>query len=246
MEELRLLDRAVLENAGWCDLVCRAHASPGRFHDAYWIDPGPVPPYHPRLITLAGPARVGEQQDAVRVLLEAAPGEAFAVKDSYRALDLAPAGFRRLFESEWIAWPSDRAPPDTAGPIRWAEVRDEAALARWEDAWRGAPPPAGLAGVRMFPAGLLREPDVVFLGGERGGRIVGTGVLHRSDGVVGLSNVTGDAGASLRACTAFSRRRFPGLHVVGYERGAELEAALAAGFTRLGPLAVWERNVSAP
>ena len=99
MEELRLLDRAVQENARWCDLVCRVHAAPGRFHEAYWIAAHPVPLYHPRMITLAGPERVREQQDAVCALVEAAPGERFAVKDSYRALDLAPAGFRRLFEA---------------------------------------------------------------------------------------------------------------------------------------------------
>jgi len=37
---------------------------------------------------------------------------------------------------------------------------------------------------------------------------------------------------------------FPSLPVVGYEHGADLDAALAAGFTNLGPLRVWLRSAA--
>lgn len=238
MPSADLLARAALENARWCDLVCRAHGAPGELHEAYWIDRHPVPPYHPRLVTLGGPERGAAHAGAARELLAPGAGPAFAVKDSFRALDLVPLGFRLLFEAEWILWPAERSAPDTAG-ARWAAAGDEERLAAWEAAWRG-PAPAALGGVRMFPADLLRVPDVVFFACERGGGAVATGALHRSDGVVGLSNVTGDAATALRAGVSAARERFPGLPVVGYEHGPELAAAIDAGFARLGPLAVWE------
>jgi hypothetical protein len=179
---------------------------------------------------------------AIGSLVATSSGEAFAVKDSFDALDGAALGLRLLFEAEWIVHAADRAAPVEEGPVCWVEVREPEALTSWEDAWRGTPPPAELAAVRLFPAQLLGDPDVVFLAGERDGRIVATGVLHRTEKVVGLSNVTGDLAGAFRACAAASSTRFPGLPVVGYERGPELEAALAAGFERLGGLAVWERR----
>ncbi len=241
MDTRWLVAEAAHENACWCDLVCRAHGRAGEFHASHWVAHGPVPPYHPRLVTLGGPERSDAHRAAIGTLVATSGGAALAVKDSFGVLDCAPLGMRLLFEAEWIVHAADRAAPAGEGPVRWREVRDEQALARWEDAWRGTPPPAELAAVRLFPAGLLGDPDVVFLAGERDGRIVGTGVLHRSGPAVGLSNVTGHSVAAFQGCCAASRARFPGLPVVGYERGAELEAALEAGFDRLGRLAVWGR-----
>jgi hypothetical protein len=43
---------------------------------------------------------------------------------------------------------------------------------------------------------------------------------------------------------ASAAARFPGLPLVGYERGADLAHALDAGFTTIGPLIVWQRPVS--
>lgn len=242
MRSLQLVRQAALENARWCDLVCRAHGLPVELGAAWWLARSAVPPHYPRFVSLGGPERAGEHRAAVRALVDAAPGEPFAAKDSFHALDLAPLGFSALFEAEWICALSGRAAPADAGPIRWSQVREEGALAAWEAACGGSPPPGGRAAARVFPAALLREPGLVFLAGEREGRIVGTGVLHRSEEVVGLSNVTGDAAAAFPACMAAAAELFPGLPVVGYEHGPELEAALAAGFTRLGPLTVWERR----
>jgi len=238
MSPAHLLARAALENARWCDLVCRAHGVPGELHEAYWIDRNPVPPYYPRLVTLGGPERAAEHVGAVRELLAPSSGRAFAIKDSFRALDLVPLGFRLLLEAEWFLWPAERAAPDTAA-VTWTVVDGEERLAAWEAAWRG-PTPAAPGDERMFPADLLRVPDLVFFACERATGIVATGVLHRSDDVVGLSNVTGDAAAALRVGVSAARQRFPGSPVVGYERGPELDAAVDAGFARLGPLAVWE------
>jgi hypothetical protein len=66
-------------------------------------------------------------------------------------------------------------------------------------------------------------------------------VLTHAAGVVGVTNVAGNVWPAVIASAA---ARFPGLPLVGYERGADLAHALDAGFTTIGPLIVWQRPVS--
>lgn len=73
------------------------------------------------------------------------------------------------------------------------------------------------------------------------GRIEVAAVLTQAAGVVGVSNVAGDVWPAVLASAA---ARFPGVPLVGYERGEDLAHALAAGFTAIGPLIVWQRPVS--
>ena len=40
---------------------------------------------------------------------------------------------------------------------------------------------------------------------------------------------------------AVAAQAYPGLDLVGYELGADLEAALSVGFAGIGPLRVWMR-----
>jgi hypothetical protein len=81
--------------------------------------------------------------------------------------------------------------------------------------------------------------------GRRGFRMVAGGMLYRSDGVVGLSNVVAeaaDAVAVWRSLILLSSQTFPRLPLVGYESGNELAAALDAGFEIGDPLRVWIRE----
>ena len=75
---------------------------------------------------------------------------------------------------------------------------------------------------------------------------MGLVVANRSDDgsgpVVGLSNLVlpeDDRDAYRAGAVAAVRSTFPDLAVVGYERGAELDAMVELGFERLGPLRVW-------
>ncbi len=69
-------------------------------------------------------------------------------------------------------------------------------------------------------------------------------LANRTDDVVGLSNVLVSAEDTVSfwaGCVATVHESFPGLPLVGYERGRELAVAQAVGFDLLQPLKVWLR-----
>lgn len=218
-----MLRAAARANAEWCDAFCRAHGIPGRFDDDAWSSPTRTPPLYPDAVTLAPGV------DAGALLARTDAGAGCSVKDSFADLDLAAAGFRPLFRASWIA----RAPLPRPPAAGWHQVTTPDGLAAWETAWGESPEPG------FFRPALLAEPAVAVLARDdlRAG-----GVANRSGGVVGLSNVfavDGDLAAAYEgAATAASQ----GLPVVGYERGAALAAARAAGFEPLGGLVVWVRS----
>jgi hypothetical protein len=79
-----LLHAAVLNNARWCDAVCRSHGYPGEFTGRLWTSVGHALPFYPNAITLSPDVTAAEataSQDRSRP---------FAVKDSFARLDLAP------------------------------------------------------------------------------------------------------------------------------------------------------------
>jgi hypothetical protein len=68
------------------------------------------------------------------------------------------------------------------------------------------------------------------------GEIVGGAIGNISGDVMGLSNVFG---VSFSAAADAVQSLNSGLPVVGYERGDDLVAARACGFTEVAPLRVW-------
>ncbi|MFD8022371.1 hypothetical protein ACFV6G_18315 [Streptomyces lavendulae] len=248
-----LLLAAARNNAEWVAAVCRD----GAFSGSVWSSARRTPPLYPDAVSLTPRASAAE---VVAGIDTGSPG--CSVKDSFAVLDLAPAGFEVLFEARWIHRPA--GPPAAvddvaAGAVRWSEVRTAAELEAWEAAWGGG------AGTGLFRAELLAR-DLVFLAGRSGGRIVAGAVASAGGGVVGVSNLftadtadtadaadaadgpdaaDGSAGSVAAVDAAWAAvlgavaARWPGLPVVGYEQGADLDAAVRAGFTPIGPLRVW-------
>src|SRR5690242_16933550 len=142
---------AARNNAEWCDAVARSSHARCRFEAEFWINPGEAPPFYPNVVTLTPTQRL----PAAIVQAEGA----FAVKDSFALLDLAPLGFAPLFEAMWI-WRDPRAVPKSDNAV-WRIVRDTASLTRWEAAWRGDEP-----ALDLFRPALLQEPDHAFIAGE--------------------------------------------------------------------------------
>jgi hypothetical protein len=247
--------------------VCQAHGGETEWGEGWWRNRLPSPPFYPNLVTLA-PGPIEAQVEAVRGLLEEGLPGGFGVKDSFGALDLAPLGFRVLFEADWLGRPAGLGGEDLPG-TGVVRVTSEAELAAWEAGWRGE-----AAGPRLFLPALLDDPEIVFFGVLHEGRVVAGMAGNRSGGerraardggeglvretkdpfgrretdaawqaaVAGVSNifVPVQGGEGYRAALlAAAERVFPGLPLVGYEHGLDLAEMLLLGFEGLGGLRVW-------
>ena len=216
-------------NARWCDLVLGSHGGKGVFAQDAWTSPTRTPPLFPDAVTLVPLPSVPD------LLSRIDSSAGCTIKDSFASLDLAPYGFRVLFDAQWIVSPA--SPAKAWGvPSDWTEFTDPDGLGLWEEAWSQDDGPRGL-----FLPGLLSEA-VVVLGRIANDRVLAGGIVNRSADAVGISNVFSEAGhgsetwSTLAQCAgAF----FPDLPLVGYERGAALADAQNSGFQTVGSLRVW-------
>jgi len=238
-----LLTAVVRNSVRWCDAVCRCHGCLGSLGDGHWACRGPVPPFHPDLVTLRAGISAADVAPAIAGLERPGASRPLSVKDSFATLDLTPYGFDVLFEATWIVrMPDARSPSASGCAEEWSAVADASALRAWQAAWRGDDPEGA---EDVFLPALLDDPRVTVLQA----RAVAAGAIaFVSDGVVGLSNVFAACGPSVdtwSSCIDVVTRRFPDTPVVGYERGRELACALGAGFAAVGPLRVWSRPAPA-
>jgi hypothetical protein len=204
-----MIDAAV-NNARWCDAVCRAQGIPTRFSDEVWVALRRSPPFYPDAVTLA-PAVTPDV-----VLRDVTTSAGCTVKDSFATLDLSSHGFRVLFDASWIR----RDPAPVAPGPTWPATAD---LGRWEVG-------------QVFRPALLDDPDIAFLSGAEGGVIAN--VTGPVVGVSNLF-ATGDVDAAWACAVRSIAGRHPGRPMVGYETGDDLAAAHRAGFRSTGPLRVW-------
>ncbi|GAA4555333.1 hypothetical protein ACFYN9_24550 [Streptomyces collinus] len=223
-----LVRAAARNNAEWCAVMGRAHGVASVFGGEAWAASRRTPVYYPDAVTLepgADPEALVARIDTV------VPGA--SVKDSFADLDLTGAGFRVLFEAEWIHRPA--GVPVTAPDLVWDAVRDPDALRDWARAWDD-----GGGNADLFRPGLLDDPETFVLAGRSAdGRVSVGAVAGRSSHVVGVSNVFGPPDAAWPLVLHAVGRLFPALPVVGYEQGDDLTAALRHGFEAVGPLRVW-------
>src|ERR1041384_6133598 len=88
---------------------------------------------------------------------------------------------------------------------------------------------AGHGGGDVFVPQLLADPRVAIRAGHAGGALVSGAIGSLGASVVGVSNVFTSAADLVKLWRDVPRAiayRFPGLPLVGYEAGADLEAAL--------------------
>ncbi|MFD8012633.1 hypothetical protein [Streptomyces sp. NPDC058955] len=229
MTDDELLTAAVRNNAEWCASMCRAHGLATTTGPRAWTSPRRTPLYYPDAVSLTGDATPA---DVVASIDLTVPGA--SVKDSHARLDLAPDGFRPLFDATWIG----RRAGSPADPgVAWTRATTPGALAAWADAWSGGDADEAA----LFRPALLDDPAVTVLAVPGpDGRILGGAVLSTAAGATGVSNLFAADGtdpALVRAAALAAAD--PALPVVGYESGDDLAVALAAGFRELGPLRVW-------
>src|SRR5215218_3871519 len=127
MSEPALVRTAARNNAEWCDAICRTYGIAGRFGADSWSSPTRTPQYYPDAVTLLPGVAVSQ------ILSGIDAGEGSSVKDSFADLDLAVAGFRPLFDAEWLhrAAGGSRA----VSGRRWSTVTTEQQLGEWESTW---------------------------------------------------------------------------------------------------------------
>jgi hypothetical protein len=244
---MSLLSAAIDNNATWCDAVCRALGCDTARLDGLWVNRSPAPPYYSNAVTL-GPFDTAVQLARLRSMLDSDLRRPWTIKDSMRRLDLTRLGFETLFDADWIGLDAERQvrTPDASAPA-WVAATQDADLAAWERAWRTANPDAASVGFApLFRPELLDDADIRFLAKERDGRIEAVVVANRSDDgtgpVVGMSNIVfiaGDPATAGSEAVAAVQAAFPGLPMVGYERGQDLVTMLGLGFRSLGSLRVW-------
>jgi hypothetical protein len=215
---------AVREHAAWCDLVCRLHRFTPDGDGRLWWSARRTPDLVPDAVTLVPDVSVLE------VLGRINDSSGASVKDSFATLDLTDQRWTVHFDATWIARPPRVSAGDEVAST-FTVVRERFPFAAWCRAWGG---PAG-----VLPAGLRRASGVTVLGREGEAGFADGAIVHRTEiggtAVAGLWNVFG---AWVDVVDAASHRH-PDAWIVGYERGAGLDTALAAGFTVIGPLRVW-------
>lgn len=228
----------VANSLGWYEAVLRPHGISGAITRGVWMCRQRVPPYYSNAITLdsSDPAA---QTEVLRDLAEDLD-RPFSVKDSFAALELAPLGFRPLFDAEWL-WrdPSPGLPADGRRDLEWRRVTSDEELDQWEAAWRANGSPAD---TRVFLPDLLTSGDVVLLAGHQGDRIVAGCAANHTPGVVGFSNFfaeDADREPVMASALGAVMLLAPGVAVVGYDSGDDLAQAKRLGFHTVGALQIW-------
>jgi hypothetical protein len=163
-----------------------------------------------------------------------------SVKDSWSRLDLSMEDFARIVVGEWV-WLDPSVSLAPAPAPTWQRLTTPDEMAAWVRAWASDPDAEAI----LRPS-LLEEPGVAFLAqratDDPQSPVVAGAIVNVTGEVAGLGNVftlDGDVERAWSAAAAAARDVADGLPLVGWEAGASVAAALAAGCERIGPLSVW-------
>jgi hypothetical protein len=233
---------AAVNNALWCDLICRLHGAPGSFAGWSWRNTGPVPALYPNYVSTS-PATAAVQMAEIAELVASSGDCELSVKDSFQSLDLGPLGFEPWFDAEWYHRPvptvSARAHTARHG---WCQLHAERDLEQWEIAWRAAGFHDDLVPNPLFPSLLLKQPGVAVLACVERGNIVAGAIAFHADGTVGLTNFFSApdiADEQYCACVDFIANLFPSSGIVGYEEPGFAERHAAKQIAMIGQLRIW-------
>jgi hypothetical protein len=220
------LRRAIDANVAWYNDIFALHGIASRLEHGLWRSLAAPPPLHSDAVVV----EPGVPLDRVMAVLAGRHHAGF--KDSFSVLDASGSGMEVLFSATWI----HRAAVRRAGspPPDWSILATAAELAEWT---------AGHDTTEVLIPSVLDRAQVAVLARRLDGDIVAGAVARLGTGVVDVSNVHAAPGQAVDWTELVSAidARFPRRDIVGYERGDDLEAALAAGFEPVGELRVWVR-----
>lgn len=217
---------ATLNNIVWCEIVCETHGITATSSKHIWRTTSKAPAFYPDIITSDSCVTIDEVVDII------GNNDISSIKDSFANLDMSQFGFGMLFKAEWIY----HEPVDNLEPVQtgWCHVTTEKELADWTSVHGSE---------NVIRPELLARPDVKIFLHKKKGEVAGF-IASLGANAVGISNVfssvnSGNAWSDIHNIAAVD---FPGLPMVGYERGDGLTAALQSGWTTVGSLNVWVRS----
>ena len=225
MADIDWQQEAIANNMAWYEAQCHSHGIPYTRRDTHWYTTRRMMPFYSNLVW----AEAAAPSDLVAQLDAHAPAD-WGMKDAYAKQDMSAFGLKRLFDANWLVFR-----PDTPLEIAGAQVRAIAPseFDAWVRAWGETP-----AGRPVFFANLLDNPAIKLYVAEERGAFAGGCATNLSGRAIGISNTFGSP-AAIAACVAGVRRDHPDLGIVGYERGADLDAMARHGANVLGRLTVW-------
>ena len=156
------------------------------------------------------------------------------IKDSFSCLDVDLLGLKVAFDAAWI-W---RETNQQSMPADWVRIKTAHDISKWHQSWMGNGSPTDKV---IFPPKCLKNPNLAFFARVLGTKIEAGCIANLSSRVVGMSNVfsANPSDPSLFEQASSAVGSFGnGRPVVGYEHGADLDAATSAGFQTVGPLRV--------
>jgi hypothetical protein len=166
-----LVVAAAMNNALWCDAVCRAHGLSTEFNEDTWVSLEMAPRLYPNLVTLAADA-IDAQHARIADLRDSLARWGWAVKDSFNTLQLVSQGFHPVFHARWGTF--DRALGERA-QVTCSRVETAQELEVWKGAWCTYTDQD--QAVAPFPPVLVDDPDIAFLLVRHGSEVLG-GLCH--------------------------------------------------------------------
>jgi hypothetical protein len=235
------LRKAIRNNCGLYEAVFGSRGIGFRSTDDVWYSTAETPPLYSNLITLSESWKPDDVFRGIDLNYEKEGWEKWSIKDSFAALDLRGAGFKRLFDARWLYLEAARFKPAGEGRrLRYEILNGEDALSAWRAAWDSDES----LGRMIFDARLLRDPRVHFVAGygERG--IESGCLINRTDDVLGVSNFfsPGERVAHWSDIVGFVFDAVEPADLVGYERLAAAGELRALGFESVGNLTVWVKR----
>ena len=203
-----------------------------------------TPPLYSNLVTVSEKWQPDETLSLIVDNFKRENWEQWSVKDSFAVLDLETFGFRRLFDANWFYLAAARfTPVSNRLGMSYKIVENEKVLTEWRRVWDSDE----RLGRKIFQPAMLDDPNVRFVAGEDGEKIVSGCLINKTAGILGISNFFAPAQniEYWSDIIAFVHESIEFTDIVGYQRTDCLQKIQPLGFETTGDLTVWLRDRAA-